>query len=213
MPDMDGFEAARMIRQAEDERTAGWAEVRRLPIVALTANAVKGDRERCLEAGMDGYLTKPIDPESLVQLVRAMLDGPQPSKVAPAPPATVAAEPAAAVIDLLQLHKSCLGDVGLIERLLTKFNDRAAAELARLDELVAAGDCEGVARVAHLMRGMAANLGIAIVAELSGQIEIAAKRLALDEAARHTVKLHQEFARARQAIGQVLAELATPVAE
>jgi CheY-like chemotaxis protein len=69
---LDGFAAARLIREREDAR-AGEADGRRMPIVALTANAVKGDRELCLSAGMDGYLTKPIDPESLVELVESYL--------------------------------------------------------------------------------------------------------------------------------------------
>jgi Amt family ammonium transporter len=70
MPRMDGFAAARMIRQREE---AFAAEAGRIPIVALTANAVKGDRELCLAAGMDGYLSKPIDPESLVELVESFV--------------------------------------------------------------------------------------------------------------------------------------------
>ncbi|MEX2115059.1 MAG: ammonium transporter [Pirellulales bacterium] len=74
MPRMDGFAAARMIRQREDARAEIAENVQRLPIVALTANAIKGDREHCLAAGMDGYLTKPIDPESLIDLVESFIN-------------------------------------------------------------------------------------------------------------------------------------------
>ncbi len=72
MPEMDGFEASRLIRQRE---LKGFLQGRRtrLPIIALTANALKGDRQRCLEAGMDDYLSKPLEPEKLLQMVRSLL--------------------------------------------------------------------------------------------------------------------------------------------
>ncbi len=63
MPGLDGLEATRLIRASERATAA------RIPIVAMTASAMKGDRERCLEAGMDGYLTKPIDADELFELV------------------------------------------------------------------------------------------------------------------------------------------------
>ena len=66
MPEMDGFEATAAIRA--DERATG----RRVPIVALTAHAMKGDEERCAQAGMDAYLPKPLDPKRLVQLTEAI---------------------------------------------------------------------------------------------------------------------------------------------
>ena len=73
MPVMDGFEAVRHIRKHEAALTAAGAKYRRLPIVALTANAVKGDRERCLEAGMDAYVTKPLDPRQLLETIAEQL--------------------------------------------------------------------------------------------------------------------------------------------
>jgi CheY-like chemotaxis protein len=71
MPVMDGFEATREIRAWEQ---AGPAESRRtIPIIALTANAMKGDRERCLQAGMDAYTSKPIDPKHLLNTMKDLL--------------------------------------------------------------------------------------------------------------------------------------------
>ena len=72
MPEMDGFAATRQYRSQESLRDP--APSRRLPIIALTANAMAGDRERCLEAGMSDYLTKPIDPLKLIDLVQRHLD-------------------------------------------------------------------------------------------------------------------------------------------
>jgi len=69
MPEMDGFAATRMIRQAEQSTK----DSKRRAIIALTANAIKGDREECLAAGMDGYVTKPIDPKELFRTIRSLL--------------------------------------------------------------------------------------------------------------------------------------------
>jgi signal transduction histidine kinase len=71
MPELDGFEATRRYRQRQ---TAGAAAPKEVPIIALTANALSGDRERCLEAGMNDYLTKPIDPIKLINLIEQYLD-------------------------------------------------------------------------------------------------------------------------------------------
>ena len=71
MPEMDGFAAVAAIRTAEGQgKLKG-----RLPVIALTANAVKGDREKCLKAGMDGYVSKPIEPDALVGEIELMLAG------------------------------------------------------------------------------------------------------------------------------------------
>jgi two-component system sensor histidine kinase/response regulator len=70
MPEMDGYEATRVIRNPQ-------SKVRNhdVPIVAMTANAMKGDRERCLEAGMDDYLSKPIQPQKLMEVMKTFLSG------------------------------------------------------------------------------------------------------------------------------------------
>jgi two-component system, sensor histidine kinase and response regulator len=75
MPEMDGFEATRTIRALEAERGAAGLSPRRMPIVALTANAMQGDRERCIAAGMDDYLAKPFKKEQLVDVLDAWVGG------------------------------------------------------------------------------------------------------------------------------------------
>jgi PAS domain S-box-containing protein len=77
MPVMDGFDASRTIRSREAQRVEPDIVRARIPIVALTANAMKGDRERCIESGMDDYMSKPLDPDRLMEMVRKWL-GPVP---------------------------------------------------------------------------------------------------------------------------------------
>src|SRR6185295_9330139 len=69
----DGFQATQAIRGFEQERARSGGPAERIPIIALTANAIQGDRERCLAAGMDDYTTKPLDPERLLRLIDAHL--------------------------------------------------------------------------------------------------------------------------------------------
>src|SRR5436309_7779902 len=94
MPEMDGFEATRMIRQQEAKAFLH-GRGKRLPIVALTANALKGDRERCLAAGMDDYLSKPLRPNELDAVLERWL-GAAPAGAAPA---ASPAEPGDALVD------------------------------------------------------------------------------------------------------------------
>ena len=73
MPVMDGLTATKTIREAEQKGLMPKGRSPRVPIIALTANAIKGDRERCIEVGMDDYLTKPINPQRLLQVLRKRL--------------------------------------------------------------------------------------------------------------------------------------------
>jgi len=88
MPEMDGFEATRAIRAWENTSRVGESPVSQLPIIALTANAMQGDRERCLSAGMNDYITKPLSRADLARVLEA-------SKPRAADPATSAAAPVA----------------------------------------------------------------------------------------------------------------------
>lgn len=153
MPKMDGFQATAAIRRLEAEDAAA-GNPRHLPIIALTANAIRGDRERCLAAGMDEYLTKPIDPIQLVTIVETLIecserlagkslrmcDGaapPAPAASVGAPAATasrptntsIAAGTSPLVLDFQALERRCGGDDKLVARVLDKFT-------ARLDETV-----------------------------------------------------------------------------
>lgn len=137
MPVLGGFEATRAIRQL------GLAGRTHVPIVAMTARAMKGDRERCLQAGMDEYLSKPIQGKRLTEVIRLVL----PSPVQAAAPGVLAIDDAAA-----------LALVGGDTTLLREVKDLCIRETPRLLEEIqralTAGLADAVAEAAHTLRGM-----------------------------------------------------------
>ena len=154
MPEMDGFEATAAIRAAEAK-----AGRPRLGIVALTANAISGDRERCLEAGMDDYVTKPIDPDVLLSTVAKRLKAKEtPAEARDVPPQADAATLAGGAIDVAALLKRCRGKRPLAATLLETFAKSAAAQVETVLSAAAGGDATALGRAAHAVKGSAANL-------------------------------------------------------
>ena len=198
MPEMDGLQATHAIR--EWERGSG----RHVPIVAMTAHAMKGDRERCLEAGMDAYVAKPIRPHELAAALAGFF-----SATAAAPlaqldaAATVAAaagngsDPSAAAVDWRQARATAQGD----EDLLRDVVDACLMELPMLrDQLVAAierQDAGEIARLAHTVKGNLRTFAAAgsPTAEL---IEQAGKQGDLATAAQHLPALQLDLERVLQ---------------
>ena len=118
-----------------------------MPIVAMTAHAMKGDRERCLAAGMDEYLTKPLDPKQLCQVVEAMAEG--------RAPAVADEKPAAAIS--LQVLARVGGDRELLAEISRLFVDDAPRHLDRIRHALDVRDGEALRRAAHGLKGAAAN--------------------------------------------------------
>lgn len=148
MPTMNGFEATERIR--EIEALTG----RYTPIIAVTARAMKGDKGSCLEAGMDGYVSKPIDTAELFDQLRRLAPG----DGAPAgPSAELEAVGGAAarkeVIDEEALLDLVAGDRDLLEELIDMFRERAIDELGDVRRAVAAGDAHKVGEAAHCFKG------------------------------------------------------------
>jgi CheY-like chemotaxis protein len=145
MPEMDGLEATAAIRKMET------GTGKHVPIIALTAHAMKGDRERCLAAGMDGYITKPIRPEEL----RRTLDDIQVSPAADtAPEATHSTGPQAApVFDIDGALEHAGGDRDLFQELCSLFLDEAPTLIAAIQEALNQQDAPGLQRAAHTLKG------------------------------------------------------------
>jgi PAS domain S-box-containing protein len=237
MPEMDGLEATRAIRQKEQAGMVLSRNGGHIPIVALTANAISGERDKCLEAGMDGYVTKPIVPEELIRAIESALagvsvpaappaaqtrpaaeaPGPSSPSLSPAPadassPAGAEGAPAAAPFDIRDLLERCLGNRDLAARMLGKFAARVREDLERLERTVLAGDAAGAARLAHGLKGMSANLSAVALWQGASQVERACLAGRLEEATAGLPALRAEVIRCLGQEPQFLADLVSPTA-
>jgi two-component system, sensor histidine kinase and response regulator len=152
MPVMSGLDATALIR--ERERTSGG----HVPIVAMTAHAMAGDRERCLAAGMDGYLSKPVDP----QLLYAAVEQQQ---------AAVSAEPRTVVFDGEALLARVGGDRELMADIVRLFLEDYPDRLASIAAAIHASDANALRAAAHGLKGAAGNLGAVAVYEATSALE------------------------------------------
>ena len=176
MPELDGYEATAQIREWESA-AAPPGGPQRVPIVALTAHALKGDRARCLAAGMDDYLAKPLDPARLAEVLHRWLGAPAallpPVGMSGAPPA---AESEATLgfdgVDATALLQRCGGREELARRLLHKFTAQAAADVRELEAAVGRQDAATTSAAAHRLKGSAANVSAESVRALAGELEV-----------------------------------------
>ncbi|TMK31744.1 MAG: response regulator [Actinobacteria bacterium] len=165
MPVMDGLAATAAIR----EREARDPSRRRLPIMALTAFALRGDRERCLAAGMDDYLTKPIKPDDLAAALNRLSGDERPA----APPAASAASAPAAGpgFDFSAALSYVGGDRALLDELLAIFAEDAPVRMDAIRRAIASGDAQELMREAHTLKGALKVLGAAAAAGLAQDLE------------------------------------------
>jgi len=151
MPEMDGLAATRALR--EDPA------LRNLPVIALTANAMKADLDACLAAGMNDHVTKPIDRKALLQTLRRWLPA-KPLRGETTPDAPVqGATPRLEGIDVAGSVERLGLEFDTLRRMLVRFADTQPATLDALRAAVAAGDPAAVARHAHAIAGASGNLG------------------------------------------------------
>ena len=186
MPEMDGLEATRRIREPE-------TGVRnpQIPIIAMTAHAMKGDRERCLEAGMNDYVSKPINPQEVADAVARWL----PADAAPPVPAAPVEAVSAAVVPAVPPEpepvatpanaapawptRSTLldrlgGDEEVFVEVIKIFLEDAPLLLTGMDEALAAGDAKTLRRLAHSMKGSSGTAGAEALQQASQALEQAA---------------------------------------
>ena len=199
MPNMDGFEATRLIRKLEAERSGS----KRVPIVALTANAMEGDRERCLAAGMDDYLAKPFKKEAL----RAVLERWTSHGKAAQPTCTPVAEaPAESPLHADTIDSGALDRIRVLQApgapdLVRKIVDLYVKDAPRLMQVmkgaIAMSDIAELQRAAHTLKSSSENLGALAFADLCRQIEVDARAHLMALAAERLKSMEQQFARVR----------------
>lgn len=192
MPTMDGFQATEAIRRFEDDRA-------NIPIVAMTAHAMLGDRERCLEAGMDAYISKPIDAGELIDIVERMAIPRSPAARPPTPNEETVrndneprGHPAVPRIDRESALKRLGGDEELLDDMIGYFIEDAGVLLQSIREGLANDEFAEVRRAAHSLKGLASNLGAERTVELAGALEKAAEKEQAQEAQQLTPRVESE---------------------
>lgn len=252
MPEMDGHEATRFLRKWSTDASHVNAQVARnaagldqthllesrrrasvTPIIAMTANAMQGDREQCLEAGMDDYVSKPVDPKTLAVVLDRWLpefektssdtlsaessSGPIVAdlSITPSPAGgskkpedsanDIIVDPALAhPIDYAELLERLSGDEAISHHVLKKFVEGVETDLAKLNEELSRGDPEAIREAAHSLKGMSLNVAANDLGELAHKVEIAARESDLAAAALPMHEIEQQFVRVKQYIADLV---------
>lgn len=225
MPELDGYETTRRIRELERSSTEASGNERSVPVVAITAEAMHGDREKCMAAGMNDYVTKPVDVEQL----RAVLDRWLPVANGPAtPPLSVAsggatafhsfdepgmitprtsisgeARPAASGSLSRRLHELSRNfDAAVVSEVLTGFLRDAEQGVADLRAAVAQSDPSSLKKAAHKLQGGCLSLGALAVADLCSKIPACNTRAEFAQAVVVIEQIEQELGEVRRQIEQ-----------
>jgi len=210
LPDLDGYEATRRIR-----RSVSTVRNRDIPIIATTAHALAGDREKCLDAGMNGYISKPLRPEALEQeierwtgLASAPLDHP-----APMPPSARSPYHEVVVFDQEDFVERLMGNEELARRIAREFVDDMPHQIALLAQAVKNLDATEVRMVAHSIKGVAANVGGLEMREAAWKLEQTGGATDLIAAAAALPELTASFERLRPVFEEFCRDAVTPQEE
>lgn len=240
MPEMDGYEATRFVRSWANgassmhpqvaQNAAGLdpehmvANRRRAaitPIIAMTANAMQGDREKCIEAGVDDYVPKPVQPKKLALVLKRWLletvrvpaaenserahsqdiQGMSLSPAEEAPGSAVMSlseQPLPNPIDYQDLLNRLSGDESICHRILVEFVEGAANDVVVLRERLSSGDLAAVRETAHSLKGMAWNVAATDLGELALKVETAARESDLESAALPMSQIEQQLERVQE---------------
>ncbi|HSH59402.1 MAG TPA: response regulator [Acidimicrobiales bacterium] len=199
MPEMDGFEATAEIRRLE-------AGTRHTPIIALTASAMVGDKERCLAAGMDDYLSKPLRDTDLTSVLSRWLPGTaalSELQTSPSAPAQVPVLDPDHLSSLRALAEYSGQD--LLPELTELFARDTPSQLAALERALAEGDASTLGQVAHTLKGTAGGLGATDAMTVCGRMEALAANGELERAATLLAEVRRQVERAGRALEEAVA--------
>lgn len=221
MPEMDGFAATREIRRLESCGQLASCPASPLPIIALTAQAVQGDRQRCLDAGMTEYVTKPINRQHLFETLNTCLQAGTPVSISPAAetPRTIPSVPAAITIkdipciDVEEFTERCMGKPHLVRDLLEMFAEAIEERSTELSRLLSSGEIAKVATAAHSLKGMSANVSAIRVNRVAAKLEEAARHGKAKECVEMESQLLSELESCRAEIARLIESAAEPSTE
>jgi two-component system sensor histidine kinase/response regulator len=202
MPGVDGYQATARIRAREGTR-------RRTPIIAMTAHALQGDREKALAAGMDDHLSKPIRPEELDRVLKKWV---APSDEPPEPPSQPGERPPSTdgSLDLTVLESLRLiqqeGGGDIVDRLVATFLEEVPSRLAALHADAERGDPQAFWRAAHALNGTCRSVGAARMGDICMQLEKLGDSGDLTDAPGLFAELEEEFGRVRLLLDAELSE-------
>ena len=215
MPQLDGYDAARAIRQRERSAASEGEGVEsrnaHVPIIALTAHAMSGDREACLAAGMDDHLSKPFSKHQLAEMLDRWLPH------APAGPESLPSETTQQESRSLDpvLDTTILDDLRSLDdegssdslgRVLSVYIDESSQLLTQLDRAVEKGDGEAVSAIAHSLRSMSGNVGASMLAGLCERLLQLGRRSSMDEAVETVTAIQAEHAALCGSLSKMLSE-------
>jgi PAS domain S-box-containing protein len=199
MPEMDGYEATRAIRQREAASSA-----KRIPIIALTANAMARDREECLEAGMDDHLSKPFNMLALQELLERWMNRDAAGPTQAAAIAAQATAKAAQVLDRAVLEQlgrvRTNGKPELLTRVIKLYIAESPALLEKLKEAARDGDDVRMANFAHSLKSSSANVGATVLSRYCAEVESNARSAETEEARRGVDKIEIEHRSVQSAL-------------
>jgi len=206
MPELDGLQATRLIR--ESERVTG----RHIPIIAMTAHAMKGDREECLTAGMDGYVPKPIRVNELATALTGLFDKDAGHDGKPASGAAAApGPPDQARVNWQAALDTVLDDRDLLKTVIDAVLVECPAVLDQLEQAVAAGNPAVVRRAAHTIKGSLRTFEASQAADLAARVEEAGRDGNLAGAASLLPELKTELTAVLQELAAYSVESAAAV--
>ncbi len=203
MPEMDGFEATRVIRESR-----GRVIDSRVTIIAMTANAMNGEKDKCLNAGMNDYVAKPVTPQVLADVLARWLPATEAPGCDPAKPASSPCPPEAGsppgmevvIFNRESLALSTMGDADLARRVIAAFLQDLPNHLSALEQSLGREDGVVATREAHTIKGAAAAVGGESLRRIAGQIEALGRKNNLPEMRDLAPELRQRFAALQNAL-------------
>ena len=202
MPEMDGYAATRKIRELD---------VRRIPIIAMTANAMQGDEQMCLEAGMDDYLAKPVKQEHMARILEKWLHTKANDEKPEISKAECEEDPSGSIqtslIDFRVLREwQMLGGQDFVGRMVNQFIQDATACITQVEQAVASGDPAQLSEAAHGLKGICRNIGANRLGDRCAQLEQQGRDGVSDGAEDLLTRLMSEWQETRERLDVIIAE-------